>query len=151
MEDSSTSIDPTQLHLSLPEDEASLCDDLTLAIFRRARKLEAEMRAQGIPRRVEAGKMLLGSLNEVVRTRLKARGLRMAKTAIVAAELEWEFCGKWLFRVPELATEGERGGWTLGDGMKWDVVRREDVRLVQSRTLIPRQECVPRGLVSSLG
>jgi len=159
---------------TLPEDEASLCDDLVLALLRRARLLEERLREGGDDgnggetakkmttttkmRVVGPSKMMLGSLNEAVRTRLLQRHhVRLAKTPAAAAKgVGWEFWGTWLFRVEELASLAEKQvaakgqqqmigrGLELGlnDGMRWDVVRREDIRVVQSRTSIPRQEWV---------
>ncbi|KAK0632152.1 hypothetical protein B0T14DRAFT_22724 [Immersiella caudata] len=141
LEDSSSSYPPTELSLSLPEDEASHCDDLVLAILRRARALEEDLQNKGVTRVVGRGKMVLGSLNEVVRRRIMKRGVAMGKTAAVGEGVEWEFCGKWLFRREGLLFGGGEGAG-LGDGMSWDVCKRADVRLVQSRTVIPRQEWV---------
>jgi hypothetical protein len=51
-----------------------------------------------------------------------------------------------VFRVEELPFgEGDGNGEKLeglGEGMRWDVCRRGDVKIVQSRTIIPRQEWV---------
>jgi hypothetical protein len=66
-----------------------------MAILRRARLLEEELQGNGVARTVGKGKMVLGSLNEVVRQRILKRGVKMAKTAAVGEGVEWEFCGKW--------------------------------------------------------
>ena len=113
------------------------CDDLVLALLRRARTIAARTPS----RPGGSGSMLLGGVNEIVRTRLLARAVRMAKTPAVPADVEWDWCGKWLFRVDELgAAVAEQSG--LPEGMRWDTLRQEDVRTVQARTSIPRQECV---------
>jgi len=80
--------------------------------------------------------VMVGSLHEILRQRLLARGVRFSKTANTPEEIDWEICGKWLFRVDELPLPVK----TLPEGMRWDKVRREDVPLIQSRTWIPRQE-----------
>ncbi|KAK4449233.1 hypothetical protein QBC34DRAFT_405359 [Podospora aff. communis PSN243] len=140
LEDASTSYPPSNLSLSLPQEEAQLCDELVMAILRRARLLEEELSGEGVVRTVGKGKMVLGSLNEVVRQRIMKRGVQMAKTAAVEEAVEWEFCGKWLFRVEELPFGGRDGLEELEEGVIWDVCRRGDVRIVQSRTVVPRLE-----------
>ena len=83
------------------------------------------------------GRMLVGSLHEDIRQGLLARGVKMDVPRGSEPGVAWEFCGKWLFRVEDLPVNGTEG---LPEEMRWDQVRREDVRLVQSRTLIARQE-----------
>jgi hypothetical protein len=81
--------------------------------------------------------ILVGSLHETIRQGLLARGVRMHKSANIPPEVDWEFCGKWLFRVEDLPLTGD---CALPEGMRWDRVRKEDVGVVQSRTSITRQE-----------
>ncbi|KAK0731722.1 hypothetical protein B0H67DRAFT_84994 [Lasiosphaeris hirsuta] len=109
-------------------------EELVLEVLRGVRALEAEVEAG--TRVLETGWFMVGSLHEAVRHRLIARGVRVKKTENVANELEWEFCGKWLFRVGELE---ERG---LPEGMGWDVATRADVPIIQGRTSMPRKEYV---------
>lgn len=132
LQDFSSSLDTANVTTNLSESEASLCDDLVLAILGRARLLEPEVPK---PRLAGSGRTVLGSLDEAVRLRLLAQGVRMTKTPAVADEIDWEFCGKWLFRVDELPDmSAAEHTWV------WDVVRRGDIPLIQSRTHIPRQE-----------
>ncbi|KAK5663289.1 hypothetical protein OQA88_3716 [Cercophora sp. LCS_1] len=131
IEDSASTIDPHSITLSLPASEVSTCDDLVLAILQRARRLGTDTQNCVVGH----GKMVLGSLNEVIRQRLIHRGVGMDKTPAVEDGVEWEFCGKWLFRVEAL------GGFGLGVGEgTWDGVRRGDLEVVKARTRIPRQK-----------
>ncbi|KAK3310060.1 uncharacterized protein B0T15DRAFT_22644 [Chaetomium strumarium] len=126
----------------LTPDEGKQGLDLVLALLRRARTVATAgdhppfiPAAEGGPegRRM---KVLIGSLHEDVRQKLLASGVRMEKSPNLPAELEWEFCGKWLFRVEDLP----RSNGSLPEGMRWDRVRREDVRVVLERTSIKRKE-----------
>lgn len=82
-------------------------------------------------------RVLIGTLHEAVRQGLLARGVTMETSPSIPAEVGWEFCGKWLFRVEDFPPGC---GGALPDGMRWDKVRREDAGLVLSRTSIKRQE-----------
>ncbi|KAK3328969.1 hypothetical protein B0H66DRAFT_585538 [Apodospora peruviana] len=87
--------------------------------------------------------VLIGSLHEAVRQRMLRKGIKMSKTLNVEDELEWEFCGKWLFREEDLSKVSSSDGVIVGRNgmtMRWDKVRREDVALILSRTSIKRQE-----------
>ncbi|KAK4233819.1 hypothetical protein C8A03DRAFT_47716 [Achaetomium macrosporum] len=122
------------------EEEKAL--DLVLVLLRRARALGTACDHQLLIPAAAGGlegrqiKVLIGSLHEDIRQRLLARGVRMEKSPNIPAELEWEFCGKWLFRVEDLPPSNG----SLPEGMRWDRVRREDVRLVLDRTSIKRKE-----------
>lgn len=117
-----------------PQDEAAL--DLVLALFRRTRALAlAATTTTTTDREKDNMVPLVGSLHETVRQGLLARGVGVAKSAAVPPGREWEFCGKWLFRVEELPL---REGWALPEGVRWDEVRREDVVVVQARTRVRR-------------
>ena len=123
------------------DEEAAL--DLVLAVFRRIRAIASshDGRADGSNREEgdgEGRKVLVGSLHETVRQGLLARGVGMDKASGVPVELDWEFCGKWLFRVEDLPGSG--GDGSLPGGMRWDKVRKGDVGVVQARTSIKRQE-----------
>jgi len=50
---------------------------------------------------------------------------------------DWEFYATWLIRVEDLKVENEVD---LPEGMRWDVLRREDTGLVKSRTKIPKRD-----------
>ncbi|SPQ18225.1 ce529d9d-79b8-4ec7-bf6d-5b2dd05072ad [Thermothielavioides terrestris] len=92
---------------------------------------------EGTGRRGTMTKVLVGSLHETVRQGLLARGVAMEKSPSIPAELEWEYCGKWLFRVEDLPAASAE---VLPQGMRWDRVRKEDVALVLERTSIKRRE-----------
>ncbi|KAK4128768.1 hypothetical protein N657DRAFT_560978 [Parathielavia appendiculata] len=86
--------------------------------------------------------ILVGSLHETVRQGLLARGVRMSKAPAVGPEVDWEFCGKWLFRVEDFPVPPAEGRHEEGlpEGMRWDRVRKEDVGVVLARTSIKRKE-----------
>ncbi|KAK3497992.1 uncharacterized protein B0T23DRAFT_98805 [Neurospora hispaniola] len=105
-------------------------------------------------------KVMIGSLAEIHRHRLflDQGRVHMHKTANIPEEIEWEVCQKWLFRTEALVSsspssekerEGELETTMEKEGLVWDRVRtKEDVRLVQSRTSIKRQEDTLLGLPS---
>jgi hypothetical protein len=118
------------------EEEEQKALDLVLALLRRARAIAMTDGALEGGRQMM--KVLVGSLHEDIRQRLlraKKGGVKMEKSPNLPAELEWEFCGKWLFRVEDLPA----GDGSLPEGMRWDQVRREDVRVVLDRTSIKRK------------
>ncbi|KAK3933528.1 hypothetical protein QBC46DRAFT_301094 [Diplogelasinospora grovesii] len=152
-----TAEDPPNPNASVNVDAGAAgeeCDELVSAILRRIRNLSGNhnhpypqqgqslVLETGIGRR--DGEFILGSVHETTRQRMLARGVRMRKTSVVADGLEWEFCGKWLFRVPDLPdTVGINQNHPLGEGegtMSWDKLRKQDMTLVRSRTSIQRQE-----------
>lgn len=134
---------PQTTKISLPPSEIEKGLSLILALLRRIRALEANLPLT-TERKIGRGKVIVGSLHEAVRQKLLERGVRMGRTGAseVIAKGGWEFCGKWLFPGAGLrggdGDLGERG--VLGKGMRWDVVTRGDVGVVQGRTAIPRQE-----------
>ncbi|KAK3356153.1 hypothetical protein B0H65DRAFT_69666 [Neurospora tetraspora] len=103
-------------------------------------------------------KIMIGSLAEIHRHRLfldidKKHGynVKMHKTANIPDDIEWEVCQKWLFRTEALVAAGEEAleKTMKEEGLVWDCVRNQkDVRLVQSRTSIKRQEDTLLGLPS---
>ena len=106
-------------------------DELVMALLRRARRLEDQDPAS---RAAQGGRLAkIGSLAEPVRQRILARGAQVDKTDAASPGIDYELCGKWLFRVAELpAPKG------LPDGMVWDTAREEDCALVRSRTMVNR-------------
>ncbi|KAK3988108.1 hypothetical protein QBC44DRAFT_343532 [Cladorrhinum sp. PSN332] len=140
--------------IDLPGRELKLCDELVSSLLRRVRKIslgnssssgggggrEDEEEVEEEEEKEETW-ALFGSVNEAVRQRIlrlsiDGGGVRMKKTPNVPDDLEWEFCGKWLFRVEDL----NDGGGGICNSMSWDGVKKEDVGLVQSRTGILRTE-----------
>lgn len=89
-----------------------------------------------------SGYIKAGSLHEAVRQAILREEVVVGPTLDKPEGVDWEFNGKWLFRVEDLPGAGG-GGTELPAGMRWDAVRDgADVALVQSRTIIPRSECV---------
>lgn len=113
--------------------------DLVLAVLRRVRALAGSGGGGGV-------EVLVGSLHEGVRQALLARGVGMRIPPGAPDGVDWEFCGKWLFRAEELPLPGPCRGRGAAEvplpreGMRWDRVRKGDVGLVLSRTSIARQE-----------
>lgn len=107
--------------------------DLLVALFQRVRLLAqsaAETGAYSLFRAVPDGGLggtMVGGLHEPTWKLLEARrGFRSSY---------WNPHDVWLFRVPELP---EIEGDPLGPGMRWDVIKLEDVPLIASRTKIPK-------------
>ncbi|KAK3394087.1 hypothetical protein B0H63DRAFT_34953 [Podospora didyma] len=144
LEDHTETTNPCAVSLSLPDDEAALCDTLVQALLRRIRALDQQHDDRDSDNsnnndNKRRGTLVMGSLHEAVRRRMLAKlGVRMSKTPIVPDHVEWDWCGKWLFRVEELRHADDEQ--QLPEGMSWDGVTREDTVLVRARTKIPRQE-----------
>jgi len=128
IQDFSPSLDTTNVTANFSKSEALLCDDLILAILGRARFLGPDVPN---PRLVGPSRMVLGSLDEAMRLRL---GGADGQDTGSAGGIDWEFCGEWLFWAEELlgVSEAEQA-WV------WDVVKKGNILLIQSRTHIPRQ------------
>ncbi|KAK4193547.1 hypothetical protein QBC35DRAFT_527580 [Podospora australis] len=153
--------------------------ELVLALLRRVRTIAAEEGHSAISEEGKDGReVLVGSLHELLRRELLTREVGLKKTGVVPEGLDWEYCHKWLFRVPEGLPEGYRGekqtaegdgqnnekeqggrgkgqGERLpqgkqGDMLKWDRLKKEDVRKVQSRTVIRREEATLMMLPSAV-
>ncbi|KAJ4359361.1 hypothetical protein N0V85_009446 [Neurospora sp. IMI 360204] len=118
--------------------------------------------SNGGDKREEGPKVMIGSLAEIHRHRLRlpeekgGYAVKMHKTANIPDDIEWEVCQKWLFRtealvfsLPEKEKEKKLEAVMREEGLYWDQVRTtEDVKLVQSRTSIKRQEDTLLGLPS---
>lgn len=97
------------------------------------------------------GMAMAGTLHARTKEVLRGSGVgvRFAETAtveeeaVVGGEERWDYV-KWLFRadeLPEVEVEGvAREGSKAGEGMHWGEATREDIKVVLSRTSIPRQE-----------
>jgi hypothetical protein len=109
---------------------------LVLAVLRRIGSIAAT-EAGGDREGAGMKKVLIGSLHETVRQGLLARGVKMEKSANIGPEVEWEFCGKWLFRVENMPVASVE---VLREGMRWDRARKGDVGTIRARTSIDRQE-----------
>ncbi|KAK4251881.1 hypothetical protein C7999DRAFT_27563 [Corynascus novoguineensis] len=125
--------------------------DLVLAVLRRVRataaatisssssssssgpQAEEENKEGGM---IRTGEVLVGSMHESVRQGLLARGVRMRKSINEPPNAEWDFYGKWLFRVENLPLPADH---PLPEGMRWDRIGVEDIDLVLERTVIKRR------------
>ncbi|KAM7207009.1 hypothetical protein V8F33_000108 [Rhypophila sp. PSN 637] len=85
--------------------------------------------------------VLIGSLHETIRKRLLKLGVKMFKTKNVPAEIDWEFCNKWLFRVEDFpdSSSSSRTSETGVLQLKFDKVKRDDIPLILARTSIDRK------------
>jgi hypothetical protein len=140
LEDHGHSIDPLAPTLALDQAETRRAESLVFALLRHVRRLAAE---HPVPRPDYPGpyRFILGSVNEVLRQRLLAAHVRIEKTANVSPLGGWEFIGKWLFRVDEFPGE-DKVMKELPRGMRWDMIKSEDVELVKAKTQIRRQAYV---------
>ncbi|KAK4168514.1 hypothetical protein QBC43DRAFT_101011 [Cladorrhinum sp. PSN259] len=117
-------------------DELCHCDSQIIALLGDIGAIQQKHDAKNVGSTTPSSPwVLFGSLNEVIRLRMLAHGVRMSKSPNVPDDLEWEFCDKWVFRLQDL-----NPGEGLKEGMSWDRIRREDVKFVQSRTTISRTE-----------
>ncbi|KAK4230492.1 hypothetical protein QBC38DRAFT_356783 [Podospora fimiseda] len=131
IEDSSSTLDLSNVQTGVDETELKACDELLGALLKRIRRITGE-------NETEVKKWILfGSVNEVTRQGMFRCGVQMNKTGSVPQDLEWEFCGKWVFRIEELE-DIIKGVLGKREGMKWDVLKEGDVPVVQSRTGIFR-------------
>ncbi|KAM7223256.1 hypothetical protein V8F06_001469 [Rhypophila decipiens] len=96
------------------EKEQSQADELVLTILRRMWEISSSQQQRpdgklgegldyynGGAAKQQHTAVLIGSLHETIRKRLLKLGVKMFKTKNVPAELDWEFCNKWLFRVED--------------------------------------------------
>ncbi|KAK4220146.1 hypothetical protein QBC37DRAFT_407962 [Rhypophila decipiens] len=89
------------------EEQQSQADELVLTILRRMWEISSSQQQQqerpddGGNSGAKQHTVLIGSLHETIRKRLLDLGVKMFKTKNVPAEIDWEFCNKWLFRVED--------------------------------------------------
>ncbi|KAH6634441.1 hypothetical protein B0J18DRAFT_416242 [Chaetomium sp. MPI-SDFR-AT-0129] len=116
--------------------------DLVLALFRRIRTIAAGGAGGSSPANATSAPspapVLAGTVHEVLRHGLLARGVRLLKPSGIIAERDWEVCGKWLFRVEDIPTVA-KDNHGLPEGMRWDRVRPSDIDVARSRTNIKRR------------
>ena len=108
---------------------ADNCNALVLALLRRMKRLAQEHVHRG-GKLFRPHGLMVGAMDEMLRELLLSRGVTTSY---------WNPTDKFLFRIDALPTRDE-GDTALAEGMRWDVVRREDVRLIISRTNIPKVE-----------
>lgn len=124
---------------SLPDEEVEHVLDLIISIFRRIQKIAAAAAAEGSYTLHRPHGTMVGGLHEgTYQLLVKRRGLRSSY---------WNPHDVWLFRLDRLpaaattTTDSSKANTaTISGSMRWDVVRREDVPLIASRTKIPKVE-----------
>ncbi|KAJ0121660.1 hypothetical protein J7T55_008827 [Diaporthe amygdali] len=128
---------------AVPDDEVEHVLDLAVALFQRARLIAQAAASSGAYKLfrgasgASAGGVMVGGLHQPTYELLRERrGLTSSY---------WNPHDVWLFRLDRLPALGEgpvglRAGDPGGQGLRWDVVRREDVPLIASRTKIPKVE-----------
>lgn len=124
----------------LPDQEVDHVLDLIMALFRRIRELAATAAASYTLCRPHG--TMVGGLHEATyRLLVKRRGLTSSY---------WNPHDVWLFRLDRLSTitttsahpvvTSSSSSSSSSSSMRWDVVRREDIPLIASRTKIPKVE-----------
>lgn len=111
----------------LPEQEVDHVLDLIMALFRRIKGIAA---AANHPLHRPHGPMVGGLHEGTYRLLTQRRGLRSSY---------WNPHDVWLFRLDRLPPTPPTSS-PITSSMRWDVVRREDVPLIASRTRIPKVE-----------
>ncbi|KAG8164759.1 hypothetical protein KVR01_005034 [Diaporthe batatas] len=126
---------------ALPDSEVERVLDLAVSLLRRGKLAAEEALRPGAPFKLARGPggFLVGGLHQPTYELLCARrGLTSSY---------WNPHDAWLFRLERLppaqpSSSAAAGGGPPGahEGLRWDVVRREDVPLIASRTYIPKIE-----------
>lgn len=114
---------------AVPDDEVERVLDLAIPLLQRGKLAAQEIMRSGAFTLARGQGFLVGGLHQPTYELLCARrGLTSSY---------WNPHDAWLFRLerlPALLTGGP------GSGLRWDVIRREDVPLIASRTRIPKIE-----------
>ncbi|KAI7787120.1 hypothetical protein LA080_001213 [Diaporthe eres] len=128
----STLEDATDL-AAVPNDEVERVLDLAVALLHRGKLAAEEALRSGAYKLARGAGFLVGGLHQPTYELLcSRRGLTSSY---------WNPHHAWLFRLDRLpGGGGSEGGSGPGPGLRWDVVRREDVPLIASRTYIPKIE-----------
>lgn len=114
----------------LPEEEVDHVLDLIMALFRRIKGIAAAAaHHKNYPLHRPHGPMVGGLHEGTYRLLTQRRGLRSSY---------WNPHDVWLFRLDQLP--GPPIPSPISSSMRWDVVRKEDVPLIASRTRIPKVE-----------
>jgi hypothetical protein len=118
---------------AVPDDEVELVLDLAVSLLRRGKLAAQEAMRTGAYKLARGAGFLVGGLHQPTYELLCARrGLTSSY---------WNPHDAWLFRLERLpGAEGSGAGAGPGAGLRWDVIRREDVPLIASRTRIPKVE-----------
>lgn len=119
---------------AVPSDEVESALNLAVALLHRGKLAAEEVMRSGAFKLARGAGFLVGGLHQPTYELLcSRRGLTSSY---------WNPHHAWLFRLERLpALPGGAGdGEGPGPGLRWDVVRREDVPLIASRTYIPKIE-----------
>lgn len=119
---------------SVPDDEVECVLDLAVSLLQRGKLAAQEVMRSGAFKLARGAGFLVGGLHQPTYELLCARrGLTSSY---------WNPHHAWLFRLDRLPALQPGGGGEAGPGpgLRWDVVRREDVPLIASRTYIPKIE-----------
>lgn len=115
---------------AVPDDEVELVLDLAVALLRRGKLAAEEVVRSGAFELARGAGFLVGGLHQPTYELLcSRRGLTSSY---------WNPHHAWLFRLDRLPALP--AGAEPGPELRWDVVRREDVPLIASRTHIPKVE-----------
>lgn len=123
---------------ALPAAEVAHALSLVAALFGRVRHVAAQQQQHPHPRAGRAGVgVMVGNLHEATYRLLLDAGRCGLRSSY------WNPHDVWLFRVGDLPGGGGGGevaeALPADDGLRWSVIRREDVPLIASRTKIPKE------------
>lgn len=117
---------------TVPNEEVERVLDLAVALLHRGKLAAEEVMRSGAFKLARGAGFLVGGLHQ------PTYELLCSRRGITSSY--WNPHHAWLFRMDRLpALPGGDGGGP-GPGLRWDVVRREDVPLIASRTYIPKIE-----------
>jgi hypothetical protein len=119
---------------AVPEDEVERVLDLAISLFQRGKLAAQEAMESGAFKLARGEGFLVGGLHQ------PTYELLCARRGITSSY--WNPHDAWLFRLERLPAlpSGSAEAGPPGTGLRWDVIRREDVPLIASRTKIPKIE-----------
>lgn len=116
---------------AVPNDEVERVLDLAVALLQHGKLAAEEVMRTGAHKLARGAGFLVGGLHQ------PTYELLCSRRGITSSY--WNPHHAWLFRLERLPVLPD-GGPGPGPGLRWDVVRREDVPLIASRTYIPKIE-----------
>lgn len=127
-----TTLEDAEDLVAVPDDAVERVLDLAVALLHRGKLAAQEVMRAGAFKLARGAGFMVGGLHQPTYELLcSRRGLTSSY---------WNPHHAWLFRLDRLPGGGGRSGDDPGPGLRWDVVRREDVPLIASRTKIPKVE-----------